>query len=645
MNRFPINKFLLAIVLMSATLPALAQTAADSKKSGDYYYKAGDYYSAASYYQAFIDAAKTSNGKFLPYTVPGGTSNKKDERAEIISRMADSYRMYHDYAHAEKAYEELKDNPAYPDARYWYALALRANGKYDEAKEQLKEYLKNQNASYAAAAKVELAGLSFMQEQMQAKDASLFTVKRAAANINSAESNFAVSQNDNKIIFTSSRPTDGKPGNSAAVYIADEKGEIQKIDLPASEATNLGAASLSNDGNHMYLTGWSNEHNIKKAAIYLSDKTATGWSVPRKLNVQVNMEGYNSQQPFVSADGKHLLFSSNRPGGMGGFDIWITNISENGDVGEATNAGKNINSAGDEEAPFYHEASQSLVFASNGRIGLGGFDLYVAKGPVSGSFSEANNLGYPVNSNKDDIYFYSANTGKLLEHAFISTDRNSDYCMSVYEVSREYKKYIAGTVTDCNTQQVVSNATVSMNNGLHVVSNANGSFIIEVKEWQAATVNATKEGYEQGSMSFNEPSNTNADTLNIAVCIKAVEQPKTKLANEVYFEFAKYELSEQTKTFLDTLAAVMTRESKLKLIATGYTDKIGSDGYNQNLSEQRAGAVKDYLVAKGIDPSRIETIGKGDCCSVKPENKDGKDDPDARQLNRRVEFILKLIMQ
>jgi OmpA-OmpF porin, OOP family len=644
MNICTIKKFLIATLFSGAVFPALAQTAAESKKSGDYYYKAGDYYSAASYYQSYIDAAKTKVGHFLPYTVPGGSVNKKEDRQEIMYRLAESYRMYHDYAHAEKAYEQLKGNPAFPDARYWYAVSLRANGKYDEAKEQLQQYLKDPAASYAAAAKLELKGLSFMQEQMHSKETSMYTIKRSAGNINSAESNFGVIQNGNSILFTSSRQAEGKNNNEASVYISDDKGGVQKIELPQSKGSNFGAASLSADGNHLYLTGWTNERGNNKAAIYVSEKTASGWSAPVKLNGKVNMEGYNAQQPFVSADGKYLLFSSDRPDGVGGFDIWISPLSANGEASEAVNA-KRINTAGDDEAPFYHEASQTLVFASNGRIGIGGFDLYQTKGAVTGPWTEVSNMGYPVNSNKDDIYFSSANSGKLLEHAFISTDRNSDYCMSIYEVSREYKKYVAGTVVDCNTQQAVANAAVKLNNGQSATSNGSGFFIIEVKELQPGTVNASLQGYEQSNTSFNKPENIETDTVNVTVCMKAVEQPKTALATEVYFEFAKYELSGQTKTFLDTLAAVMNRESKLKLIATGYTDKIGSENYNQQLSQQRADAVKDYLVEKGVVASRIESSGKGDCCSVKPETKDGKDDPEARQLNRRVEFTLKLIMQ
>jgi OmpA-OmpF porin, OOP family len=645
MNTCTINKFLLTAMFASAVGTAVAQTAAESKKSGDYYYKAGDYYSAASYYQSYLDAAKTNAGRFLPYTVPGSSqANKKDDEQLIVYRAAESYRLYHDYAHAEKAYEQVKDNPAFPDARYWYAISLRANGKYEEAKEQLKQYLKDPNAAYAAAAKMELQGISFMEEQMKAKDASLYTVKRSAGNINSAESNYAVTQNGNNIVFTSSRQSEGKTNNDAAIYITDDKGNVQKIALPQSKAVNFGAASLTTDGNHLYLTGWNNERGNNKAAIYQSEKGGSEWSAPLKLSNQVNMEGYNSQQPFVSNDGKYLLFASDRPGGIGGFDIWMAPLSANGEAGEPVNAGKKINTAGDDEAPFYHEASQTLVFSSNGRIGFGGFDLYQATGAITGPWTEVHNMGYPVNSNKDDIYFYAANSGKLLEHAFISTDRNSDYCMSVYEVSREYRKYVAGVVTDCHTQQGVAGASVSLN-GESANTNASGSFVIEVKELQAGEIDASKEGYAQSNTSFNKPQSADADTLNVSICLNAVEVPKTSLANEVYFEFAKYELSDQTKTFLDTLAAVMSRENKLKLIATGYTDKVGSDAYNQHLSEQRADAVKNYLVDKGIDPSRIESTGKGDCCSVKPEIKDGKDDPAARQLNRRVEFILKLIMQ
>jgi OmpA-OmpF porin, OOP family len=627
-----IQNFLATLFLSVFIMPAFAQTAAENKKSADFYYRAGNYFSAALYYQAYLNNVKATTTGFIPYTsVKKGKASEQESNDVIINRMAESYRLYHDHAEAEKAYDQLKDNKAFPDARYWLALSLRANGKYQQAKEQLQQYIQQPGTKYADEARLELQGLAFMEEQLKKSELQSFTIVTAPG------------------IFTSERAElNGKtsPNQTVTVYATNEKGVMEKIELPSVEGSLPGTASLTEDGRRIYFTNMVNDHSLNKAAIYHADKNDNAWSVPVKMK-SINLDGYNSQQPFVSADGRYLLFSSDRPAGVGKLDIWYAVLNEKGEAGEAINAGRMINTANDDQAPFYHANSHSLVVASNGRVGMGGFDLYEAKGDLPGNWGNVTNLGYPVNSNRDDIYFSSASNGKLLEHAIIGSDRKGDYCLASYTIEKLYPKFIAGRVTDCNAGSGIGSASVSYKDLPAAITQGNGEFFIQVKSFEPGTIQTSRQGYAESSTSFTSPQNSNADTIEISICLQPVTPPVEKPAgdNKVYFEFASYELSAETKQFLDTLAALLTREPKLKLVAIGYTDKVGSEAFNQNLSEQRASAVKQYLESKGIESQRIDATGKGACCSLMPETIDGKDDPAARQINRRVEFDLKLIMQ
>jgi outer membrane protein OmpA-like peptidoglycan-associated protein len=151
----------------------------------------------------------------------------------------------------------------------------------------------------------------------------------------------------------------------------------------------------------------------------------------------VNTPGYNAQQPFLMSDGKTLLFSSDKPGGSGGFDLWYATLDANGKPEKAVNLGTTINTINDEQAPYYHNATGTLVFSCNGRTGMGGFDFFFSKGTLE-SWAIPENFGYPVNSIKDDIYFTSRGSDKnILEDVLLSSDRSADCCLELFTLKKQ----------------------------------------------------------------------------------------------------------------------------------------------------------------------------------------------------------------
>jgi outer membrane protein OmpA-like peptidoglycan-associated protein len=663
-------KTLLLVIAVAIVTASYSQFTYDYKKSADKFYAQGDYFSAAENYEKYLEQKKSAGSTTEPYTVQGKSGKKGKSitsREEIVYRIAESYRMLHYPSKAEKWYGEATafDKTQYPLAAYWYGVSLRANGKFAEAEKNLQDFINSYKANdqYKEQAQIELADVKFIQQQMQRKDKNLYSV--SAMGTNNVGADYASSFLNGNLVFTSTRADStavvGKNKNphvNNLYWAASTDGvftSAQKITLPVTDNMEQGVATFTPDGSKMFFTRWVKKEGGNLASIYMSEKQGENWTAPTLVGGKINAEGYSSQQPHVTADGKYLLFASNRPGGNGKFDLYYAPLN-NGNPGSVTNFGNAINSKEDDQAPFYHQPTKTLVFATKGRVGMGGYELFETKGTIGSAWSEPKNLGYPVNSIKDDIYFSNKGTNQLLKDAAISSDRSSECCLQLFTVNKIYKKYVSGVVTDCKTNQPIASANVRVtdNNGKTVMSGtteSNGSYFFSLDEYQQLQISATKESYNDGKMQFYQPSNPEMDTMmNTALCLSPVEvvveepQPEPTKELKAYFDFEKYDLRPETGMLLDTLVALMKRESKLGLEIFGYTDKKGTDDYNMNLSQKRAEACKAYLVQNGIAASRLKAFAKGECCQEKPETKaDGSDDEQARQANRRVEFKIVLL--
>jgi outer membrane protein OmpA-like peptidoglycan-associated protein/tetratricopeptide (TPR) repeat protein len=661
-----IKKILVMAVAVASVSTAFSQYAYDYKRSADKFYANGDYYSAADNYEKLLDQKAGNGSTTEPYTVQkkGAKALKADvNRQEIVYRIAESYRQLNNYTKAEKWYGEAASNKTqYPLAAYWYGVSLKANGKFPEAERSLQDFLASYktNDEYKEQAQRELASVQFIQQQMGRKDLQLYSV--SSLPVNAAGADYAAGWNNNSLVFTSTRADSslltGKNKNpyvnnlytaagSEGVYTAS-----QKMVLPVNDNMEQGVASFTTDGSKMYFTRWVKKNGKNLASIYVSQQQNGSWSAPELVGGKVNVEGYSSQQPQVTADGKYLLFASNRPGGAGGFDLYYASLNNNGQPGAVNSMGASINTKEDDQAPYYHQPTGTLVFATKGRVGMGGYDLFESKGTISGGFNEPKNLGYPVNSIKDDIYFFNKGTSRLLSDAYISSDRSSECCLQLFAVNKVYMQYVTGLVTDCKTNQPLGGATVKVSGvrSLSLNTAENGSYTFEVPAFGDLQFVASKENYNDATASLGKPL-AEMDTLqNNSICLTPIEVVVTppveekKVELKAFFDFARYDLKAETGILLDTLVALMKREPKLGIEIYGYTDKKGTDGYNMNLSRLRAEACKAYLIQNGVAASRLKVFAKGECCEEKPETKeDGSDDPEARQANRRVEF--KIILQ
>ena len=583
------KRLLFTAVMLVLFQVAWSQHKAGYLKAADSYYKQADYYSATLYYEKYLVSGKKNTDlmTYNPYAAPGPsdrvTTGPAANEQQAMYQLADSYRRLNDPAKAAPLYEKTLNR--YPLAAYYYGVCLRSLGKYDAAEEVLSAFLAKyaETDGYSLAAEKELRNLRFIRQQLQKDDLSLYHLQKAAGTLNAGGASYAPVWAGNKLLFTST-----KAENGAAVlnriYQATDTVSVNRIPLAQSSKVHQGAAGLSPDGNTLFLTQWKIENGKKSAAIYISRKINNDWSDPVILDSVVNSAGANTQQPFIMPDGKVLLFSSDKAGGKGGYDLWYAELDANGKALYAKNVSE-LNTPADEQAPYYHKASGTLVFSSNGRIGMGGYDLYYSKGSI-GHWETPVNFGYPVNAVKDDIYFASrTNTDNILEDAWFSSDRSAECCLELFS--------------------------------LHMTPPPPPPAPVAVVETPVPTI---------------------ADTIlhtpvNEAVAIQ-----------QIYYDLNDYTLSVASYPTLDKLADVMLSHPQMEIEISAHTDNTGTATFNQQLSEKRAMNCVAYLVSKSVPRNRLQYKGYGATKPVAPNTfPDGTDNPEGRKLNRRIE--LKILKQ
>lgn len=658
------KKIFVSAAFLCSSIMVQAQFTYNYLKAADSYYTKGDYSSASSYYEKYLSSAKGKDKAegYDPYTAESSSRNAKpgtSNHLQAIYNLAESYRRLTYYAKAEAYYKEVAEsaNPAFPLAQYQYAAVLKKLEKYQEAEAAYGAFLKTYTTAdeYSNTAKQELQSLRFIQEQLKRADIKLYTVSKPAFNAEGA-TYAPVWLDASTLLFTSTRADKEAAKNTVhtnRVYEAKAGGEAAKAMVPQQAGAHQGVVSVSADGGRMYITRWTVKEGHKAAAIYRSERTAEGWSEPVALEATVNAPGANNQQPFISADGSFLLFASDRTGGKGGYDLWYAEMDAKGHAGKVQNLGALINTVADEQAPYYHTSSGTLIFASNGRTGMGGFDLYSSKGNIA-QWGEPHNLGYPVNSVKDDMYFVSkGGTKNILSDVLISSDRSSACCLEIIALQKQQPaRQVTGLVVDCENGSPLANADVAVVDtvtGKYInkqTTGADGRYSLTLAEYQPLKVVAVAKDYVQNSVSFYTPADEEALSLNNpSLClarIPAKPEPEVgvaKVLEHVYYELNKAKVLDESLPALDELAAMLTENPGMVIEISGHTDSIGKKAYNKKLSQQRADNVVAYLVGKGIKAERLKAVGYGDTVPVAPNtNADGTDNPEGRKQNRRTEF-------
>lgn len=627
------------------------------------YFAAGDYYTAAGLYQQYLNVAKRKAPRAnFPLNAKryhqSGTTGLQLKNIEVMYRLAHSYRLSHYLNEAAVEYKNCynKDSVLYSDAIYWYAVCQRGLGNYAEAESYLSKYIgfDDGHSSYTKQAKQELATINFINSQLKRPDLGMYKVTLLNTSFGGEKGVYAPALvANNQFVFTSTEKDTAAKVNESPFHnrmfsavINNNSIEINKMltvsgtDLKASQAT----ATVSASGNYLYFTQWGKINDKPVSSIYYAVKKGDQWSNAQPLST-VNLNGFSSQQPFCTADGKYLFFASNRAGGAGGFDIWYAPLKKDGTTGTPVNLTA-VNSVNNEQAPFFHSGTNTLVFSCDGRTGMGGYDLFESK-LIEGQWTTPQNLGYPVNSSRDDIYFFAPEGDMLLKNALVSSDRGAGCCLETYILSKAPKKKIfSGLVKDARDNSALEGATVVMKktdgSTVQTKTDKEGKYRFDVTEdVKQNSLAVTKDKYKDKNQDVQienvDESDWRSDNFqNVPVLMdrKLVIKPETVVT--VFFDFDKYDLKPHSIHVLDSIYSVLFKTPKATLQISGYTDGRGTEEYNKVLSDRRAKACADYLIGKGIEASRITFESFGMCCPVEMELINGRDNPDGRSKNRRA---------
>lgn len=568
----------------------------------------------------------------------------------VYTQLAKGYAFLNDTKQAESFYKRAaKGKKVDPEIIYNYAQVLKSNGKAAEYASWMQKFVQAKPAD--SRAKLFKANPNYLEGLLAMEPA--FTVENAKA-LNSKFADFGAFVKDNKIYFASARNTSRKNHNLNGepfldIYAATTDGSSMGAPVIIEGDVNTkyheGTIAISPDGKRMYFD--RNDYfegdldkssaGINQINMYTAEKVGANWE--NIQSVSFNDDNYSTGHPALSPDGKTLYFSSDKPGGKGGSDLYMVAVKADGTFGEPQALPSTINTSGTEVFPFV-DSKGTLYFSSDGHLGMGGLDAFSAFAKA-GSFSTPENLGPNVNSGSDDFAIY-VDPDKMT--GYISSNRKGG--------AGSDDIYILGQVPPCDVDVAltvedengagISNALVELVNTTEETTDSDtatttGKYLFSSKCNRTYTVTVSADGYKSKTRNLTVGKQGSDNTITLEPIIETPVITETEvILNPIYFDFDKSNIRPDAAAELDRLVGVMNTYPAMVISAESHTDVRGPESYNQQLSQRRANSMRDYIVSRGIDASRISGSGKGES---EPAVTCGANcTEDEHQLNRRCVF-------
>lgn len=553
-----------------------------------------------------------------------------------------------EYAEAIGFYEKARsiDSVYFRDYALPYSINLAGMGYFDKALDAVGEFLaiEDLNASSRRAGEYRQQCYAFAIDYAAREDLSQyqFEPNNMGDSINSPVSEYFPALTIDGDHFYYTRRVDHL---NEDFYESSRKNNIwsRSRSLPGdiNTAQNEGAQNISQDGEWLIFTGCNFPDGYGSCDLYISYLTAEGWSKPENLGPQINTEAWESA-PSLSPDKRHLYFASNRVGGLGKSDIYISQRNPDGSWGPPRNAGPMINTTGNESCPFIHADNQTLYFTSDGHPGYGGDDLFMAIKDTGNKWLAAKNLGYPINTIENEGSLVVAADGKT---AFYASDRSDSrggldlYTFELREAVRPAKTlWVKGRVYDAKTNKGLPSAVELTNlqtgqTASKVQTDETGNYLITLPIGKDYAFNVGRKGYLFYSENFPLSSNPPDSTYHIDIPLQPLETDATVILRNIFFDVNQYDLKPASAAELDNLVKLLTENPSVKIRIEGHTDNTGVASDNLTLSVKRAEAVVEYLINKGIGASRLSYKGYG---ATRPIADNATEEGKAR--NRRTEM-------
>lgn len=474
-----------------------------------------------------------------------------------------------------------------------------------------------------------------------------FTPINLGDSINSTHDEYlpALTADDETIIYT--RKDEAGEDFYASSKLADGSwAKAQALPPPLKTTLNEGAHCLTADGKTIVFTACYRNDSRGGCDLYLSQLTPEGWSVPVNLGDQINTKHWETQ-PSLSYDGQTLYFVSNRPGGFGGSDIWMSKRLASGEWGLPENMGPYINSRKDEISPFIHYDDQTLYFASEGMAGMGKLDIYLSRRMHDGEFGPARNLGYPINTEKDESSLFVNMAGNLALFSSESGDTRGGNDIYFFEMPEELRPakaiYVKGKVIDIQSKRPLNSSVevVDLENGQVVFKTEtfkrDGAFLVSLPTGKSFAFNVSRADY----LFFSEHFTLTADRSTSEVYkieLQPIETGSEVILKNIFYAVNSFTLEEKSLIELRKLQEFLKLNPAVVIEIQGHTDNVGAGKYNLDLSQQRAKMVYEVLIRFGTDPKQLQFKGYGDAQPIADNQTEA-----GRGANRRTQFkVLKV---
>ena len=550
---------------------------------------------------------------------------------------------------------------AYYSMGFW-ALKLQL---YDESEKNFNHFLAYKGISAEAKSNATLGLKSAQFARVAIKNPVSFNPLNMGKQVNSAENDYlpAITADEQTLVYTRLIPKDPNGSQTDMRNKSEDFYSCKKTNNEWSKAINIGppintignegAQCISADGQTLVFTACKEyegypggRKGFGSCDLFIAKKMANGgWGAPENIGKPINTEYWDSQ-PSMSSDGQTIYFVSNRAGGQGGTDIWKCTKNEAGKWANLVNLGDSVNSPENEESPYIHPDNKTLYFSSEGWPGMGNKDLFLSRIKKDGKFSTPMNLGFPINtgeSERDLIVSANAKT------AYFSSERpggNGGLDLYSFELYKEAQPqavtYVKGKVfdkvtkigleakfelIDLETGQMVMQAT-SMT--------GSGEFLVCLPINKNYLMNVSKNGYLFASENFSLKGLTdNLKAYEMNVPLTPIKAGEKVVLKNIFFETASFTLKEESKIELQKLKSFLILNATTTIEIGGHTDNVGDKKSNQILSENRAKAVYDYLIANEIAKERLTFKGFGDTMPI-----DDNKTETGKANNRRTEFMI-----
>ncbi|MDW5289140.1 OmpA family protein [Formosa sp. PL04] len=593
-------------------------------------------------------------------------AKKGYESEELYTKLANSYYFNAQYDQAVKWYDNLfkivekpQDNIIY----LRYSQALKALGQAKKSMEYYDVFVLQNNLNtnqLLAKDYLELIQDNSGRYDLETIEKIYDEDKISFGYVKVADTLYYASTNDSKSFLNKRSAWDGLS------FLSLYEIELNSVNQAASSPKMLKGKLKSKfhesspvftaDNNTMYFTRsnitFENKKEDHKLKIYKSVRINNEWQ--EAVELSINNDDFSTAHPALSADGTKLYFSSDRPGGFGESDIYVSSLSLNGTIGAPVNLGSKINTSGKETFPFI-TTSNELYFSSDGHLGLGGLDVFYIK-IKAGEYGNLLNIGEPINSYADDFAFgidLKSNRG------FVSSNRSEKKREFVYDniytfietsaIIDVFHAQVGGRVADKQTGLPIQGAQVSLTDSegdiyKQIITDEKGFYSVETNKFQSYFIKAEKAHYDTDE----NVSQINLDNQYINFKLQQNEVnivPGTDLAKvlnipNIYFDFDKSNIRKDAEVELQKILEALIQYPNLKLDIRSYTDSRGNDNYNMILSTKRAQSTMSYLINKNIDESRLSAKGFGETQLVNKCSNGVACTEEEQQANRRSEFIV-----